>query len=235
MLLPLLLGACMQAQANGVAVAGLSDLQLNHMHTQAPHASLARMLQRAGIASAAAAISTETCPPASALDAAAGSTVLAHVSGRHSSASMCMSSDGGSANGPQHQQEEQQRQQAAPERRQQEQQSAARQHMQSQPAGQQQQQQLSVADLRAAAASFLTFLRLTLASRVEGWFVEDLGEFGLDVMKHKLPWNDLQFLEVLDKHFDSTVKVCVCATRCHSQTLCCSTRNQHACCSSLAP
>lgn len=151
-----------------------------------------------------------------------------------------MSSDSGSPRGSptkaekraQRRQEEQQRQQAAAERWQQRQQEEWQlqqlKHMHRQRAGQQQ-QQLSVAELSAAASSFLTFLRLTLASQVEGWFLEDLGEFGLDVMMYRPPWNDLQFVEVLNNHWESTVKVC--ATLCPNLGL---LQTQHACCASLA-
>lgn len=253
MLMPLT-GACMQAQANGMAVAGLSDLRhlstalpaAGALHTQSLCACLVRMLQCAGVtppwlASVAAANSTGTCQP---LAAAADNPVLARVSGQYSRGSSMSGVSDSSIGSPtkaekqaQHRQEEQQRQQAAVGRHHQRQQedwqlqklAAAKKHMQRHRAGQQQQQQLSVAELSAAASSFLAFLRLTLASQVEGWFLEDLGEFGLDVMMHRPPWNDLQFVEVLNNHWESTVKVC--AALCPNLGL---LQTQHACCAGLA-
>lgn len=71
----------------------------------------------------------------------------------------------------------------------------------------QQQQRQVVEEQFAAAASFLTFLRLTLSDRVLGWFQADLGEHWQDVLLHKPPWGNVQFVDVLQHHWKSTLKV----------------------------
>jgi len=71
----------------------------------------------------------------------------------------------------------------------------------------QQRQRQVVEEQFAAAASFLTFLRLTLSGRVLGWFQADLGEHWQDVLLHKPPWGNVQFVDVLQHHWKSTLKV----------------------------
>lgn len=71
----------------------------------------------------------------------------------------------------------------------------------------QRRQQLAVAELSAAASSFLAFLRMQLQGQVAGWFQQDLEELWMDVLMHKPPWDNLQFVEVLEHHYNSTIKV----------------------------
>lgn len=73
---------------------------------------------------------------------------------------------------------------------------------------QQQQQQHDISKHREAAVSFLTFLRLSLADTVLGWFQAELGEFWENVLQHKPPWSDQQFVQVMNHHWNSTIKVC---------------------------
>jgi hypothetical protein len=74
--------------------------------------------------------------------------------------------------------------------------------------GVQQQQQQDTAKQRVAALSFLTSLRLSLSDTVLGWFQDELGEFWQNVLLIKPPWNDLQFVQVMNHHWNSTLKVC---------------------------
>jgi hypothetical protein len=67
---------------------------------------------------------------------------------------------------------------------------------------------MAVAELSAAASSFLAFLRMQLQGQVTGWFQQDLQELWEDVVMHKPPWDNLQFVEVLEHHYDSSMKVC---------------------------
>jgi hypothetical protein len=66
---------------------------------------------------------------------------------------------------------------------------------------------MAASELRAAASSFLAFLRLSLSDQVEGWFRADLQDCWLDVLMHRPPWSDLQLVEVLLHHWNSTIKV----------------------------
>jgi hypothetical protein len=68
--------------------------------------------------------------------------------------------------------------------------------------------QMAVAELSAAASSFLAFLRMQLQGQVTGWFQQDLQELWEDVVMHKPPWDNLQFVEVLEHHYNSSMKVC---------------------------
>lgn len=71
----------------------------------------------------------------------------------------------------------------------------------------QQQQQVDASKQREAAVSFLAFLRLSLSDTVLGWFQAELGEFWQNVLMHKPPWSDLQFVQLMNHHWNSTLKV----------------------------
>lgn len=221
---------CVQARAIGAAVAGLNDIprlsvfatagQLLSAHNtealQQPVACLVRMLQLAGInapwlpAVGASTATHSQHQPASApllsrnpahahasgQRAAAGNGLYGSPRGspKHSSIaldSIALYAGSPRANTAQH-----------------------KQHMQRKHNQHHHQQQQAVGDLSAAATSFLTFLRLTLASQVEGWFRQDLEDMWTDVLLNKPPWNDVQFLEVLEHHFSSTIKVRACGHSC---------------------
>ena len=80
----------------------------------------------------------------------------------------------------------------------------------SSPSKAEQARRLQVAELSSAASSFLTFLRLQLSQQVLGWFQADHEELWQDVLINKPPWDDLQFVEVLLYHFNSTIKAGWC-------------------------
>lgn len=72
---------------------------------------------------------------------------------------------------------------------------------------QQQHQELDKEELSAAAGSFLTFLRLSLSDQVLRWFQADHEELWLDVVVCKPPWSDVDFLQLLQHHWNSTIRV----------------------------